>query len=255
VTDTILGVAALDDVLGILLFSFTITIIFIFTKGEQIGLFGNPVINSLYEVMAAIGIGTFIGIVIDPLSKFLPIKGEGQWVVIIFALLIFCVGISKALQIDILLSSMTMGMVVVNKCKQQKVVFKILERYTEDLIFLFFFLLSGLHLDLSTILQATAPILVFVLLRVTGKIIGANLGARVVKANHSIQKYVAGGLFPQAGIVIGLVLSIYQKERFKEISELLLTIIIGATVIHELLGPVAAKYSLMKAKEIKESGT
>jgi Kef-type K+ transport system membrane component KefB len=255
VTDTILGVAALDDVLGILLFSFTITIIFMFTGGGQIGLFGNPVVSSLYEVTAAICVGTFIGIVIDPLAKFFPIKGEGQWVVIIFALLIFGVGISKALQIDILLSSMTMGMVVVNKCKQQKIVFKILERYTEDLIFLFFFLLSGLHLDLSTILQAAAPIFVFVLLRVTGKIIGANMGARVVGADRLIQKYVAGGLFPQAGIVIGLVLSIYQKERFREISELLLTIIIGATVIHELLGPVAAKYSLMKAKEIKKSDT
>ena len=41
-------------------------------------------------------------------------------------------------------------------------------------------------------------------------------------------------LLPQAGIVIGLVLNIYQKEEFKEISEILLTTIMGATIIHEL---------------------
>ena len=34
VTDTILGVAALDDVLGILIFSLTIAVIFMFTGGQ-----------------------------------------------------------------------------------------------------------------------------------------------------------------------------------------------------------------------------
>lgn len=253
VTDTILGVAALDDVLGILLFSLTISFIFIFSGETPIGLHSHPMLNSLYEITAAIIIGTILGYVVDPMSNFFQIKGEGQWVVIIFALLIFCVGLSKTLQTDILLSSMTMGIVVVNRCRHQKIIFKIIERYTEDLIFLFFFILSGLHLDLSTLSQAAIPILLFVLLRVSGKILGANVGARIAGANRSIRKYVAGGLLPQAGIVIGLVLSIYRNPRFSNISELLLTIIIGATVIHELLGPLAAKYSLTKAKEIENT--
>jgi len=253
VTDTILGVAALDDVLGILLFSLTIAIIFMFTGG-QAGLFGNPILNSLYEVGVALLIGAIIGIIIDPLARFFQVKGEGQWVVIIFSLIIFCAGISKTLQVDVLLASMTMGMVVVNKCNRQKIIFKILERYTEDLIFLFFFLLSGLHLDIMTIPQATVLILIFVSLRTMGKFMGTVAGARIVKADRSIQKYTAGGLLPQAGIVIGLVLSIYQKEQFKDIAEILLTTIMGTTIIYELLGPVAAKYSLLKAGEIKNTG-
>ncbi|MBL6448261.1 cation:proton antiporter [Fulvivirga sp. 29W222] len=249
VTDTILGVVALDDALGILLFSLTTAIIFM---GET-GLFGDSIVNSFYEVTVAIFIGTVLGFIIDPTTKLFQITGEGQWVVIIFALIILCVGISKALQVDALLSSMTMGITVVNKCNQQKIIFRILERYTEDLIFLFFFLLSGLHLNISTIPEATGLIFLFVLLRTIGKFIGTIAGARLVKADHLIQKYTAGGLLPQAGIVIGLVLSIYQKEQFKDISEILLTTIMGTTIIYEFIGPISVKYSLMKAGEIKKN--
>ncbi len=250
VTDTILGVTALDDVLGILLFSLTIAVIFIFT-GTYSGLLGNPVLNSFYEVITAIVIGFIIGVVIDYLPKRFKIVTEGQWVVIIFALIIFSVGVSTTLKVDSLLVSMTMGMVVVNKSHQQKIIFKILRRYTEDLIFLFFFILSGLHLDITTIPQATFLIFLFVVLRVAGKMLGANWGAKLVKADKKIQKYTAGGLLPQAGVVIGLVLSIYKNEHFVDIAEILLTTIMGTTIIYELIGPVVAKYSLKKAGEIK----
>jgi Kef-type K+ transport system membrane component KefB len=250
VTDTIMGVVALDDVLAILLFSFTIAVIFMFTGGET-GLFGNSAVNALYEIGGALLIGTIIGFIIDPLARFFKIESEGQWVVIIFSLIIFCIGLSKTLHMDTLLASMTMGIVVVNKSVHQKRIFKIIERYTEDLIFLFFFLLSGLHLDIMSIPQATVLILIFVLLRIMGKFMGTMIGGEMVRADRSIQKYTAGGLLPQAGIVIGLVLSIYQKEQFKDIADILLTTIMGTTVINELIGPIAAKYSLIKAGEIK----
>ncbi len=251
VTDTILGVTALDDVLGILLFSLTIAVIFIFT-GTYSGILGNPVVNSFYEVFTAIILGFIIGLTIDYLPNRLKVASEGQWVVIIFALIIFSVGISKTLKVDTLLVAMTMGMIVVNKSRQQKIIFKILRRYTEDLIFLFFFILSGLHLDISTIPQASVLIFLFVLLRVAGKMIGASWGAKIVKADRKIQKYTAGGLLPQAGVVIGLVLSVYKNNQFTDIAEILLTTIMGTTIIYELIGPVVAKYSLKKAGEIKQ---
>jgi Kef-type K+ transport system membrane component KefB len=92
-------------------------------------------------------------------------------------------------------------------------------------------------------------ILLFVILRAIGKFLGSNAGGRLVNADSSIRKYTGGGLIPQAGIIIGLVLSVYQKEEFTQISEILLTTIIGATIINEFLGPLIAKYSLRKAGE------
>lgn len=252
VADTILGVVALDDVLGILLFSLTVSVIPLFTADQSYISGASNVIDALYQIIIAALIGGSIGYIIKLIGRYLKIVGEGQWVVIIFSLLIFCAGIAKLLEVDELLAYMTMGVVTVNTCKQQKLIFKILERYTENFIFLIFFLLSGLHLDISVIPQAAPLIILFVMLRSLGKYLGVNAGARLVNADRPIRKYVAGGLLPQAGIAIGLVLSIYQTEGFKEISDMLLTTIMGATIINELIGPLLAKYSLTKSGDIPD---
>ena len=252
VTDTILGVAALDDIFGILLFSFTKGIISILTSNAE-ELFSTIILNTFYEITVAILIGASIAIIMNKITNLLQISKEGQWFIIIFSLLILCVGIAQLLNIDSLLVCITMGIVVVNKCEHQKLIFRILERYTENFIFLFFFVLSGLHLNISTIPKVSLIIFIFIILRTAGKFLGANIGARIAKAGSSVQKYTAGGLLPQAGIVIGLALSVYQKNGFTEISEILLTIIMGATIIHELIGPIAAKYSLKKSGEIKNT--
>ena len=249
VSDTILGVAALDDVVGILLFSLTLSVIFM-TMGKQSEIFGSPILNSIYEIAVAILLGIILGLIVDPLARLFQLGGEGQWVVIIFSLIIFCTGISRAMHVDALLSSITMGVIVANKSQNREVIFRLMERYTEDLIFLFFFLLSGLYLDISTFPQASALIFLFVLLRTLGKFSGVYAGAKIARADRLIQKYTAGGLLAQGGVVIGLVLSIYQNEQFKDISEVLLTTIMGAVVIHELIGPIATKYSLKRAGEI-----
>ena len=94
-------------------------------------------------------------------------------------------------------------------------------------------------------------ILIFVVLRTIGKIYGATVGGMITGAEKPIRKYTGGGLIPQAGIVIGLVLIIYQREEFSAFSGILLTTIMGATVVHEIIGPIAAKYFLSKAGEIE----
>ena len=251
VTDTIMGVAALDDVLGILLFSLTIEITSILNGGEP-GLFGNAVLNPLYKIVLAIIIGIVMAYFLKLIANSFLINSGGQWIIIIASLIILNYGMSQLLKVDELLASMTMGAVIVNTCKKQNTIFRIIERYTEDLVFLIFFLFSGLNLNISTIPQATLLIGLYVLFRTLGKYIGANVGARIAGADRTIQKYTAGGLIPQGGIVIGLALSIYQRPIFGDVADLLLTTTMGATIVHELIGPIGAKYSLIKSGEIEK---
>jgi len=248
VTDTILGVVALDDAVGILLFSIVISILSSLSNGQFI--FENAIANAIYQISMAMIIGAGIALLMIRLSRLLKIEKEGQWIVIITSMLILSLGLSKLLKVDELLTNMTMGLLIVNRSRQHTKIFKVVERYTEELIFLIFFLLSGLHLDITTIPKSIILISIFVGLRLVGKYWGAHLGAKLSGADASIRKYAAGGLLPQAGIVIGLVLSINQEETFSNISEILLTTIIGATIINELIGPIATKHSLTKAGEI-----
>jgi len=66
-----------------------------------------------------------------------------------------------------------------------------------------------------------------------------------------VKKYAAGGLIPQGGIVIGLALLIKQNPTFDGISDIIISVILGATIIHEIIGPILAKIALKKAGEIK----
>lgn len=160
-----------------------------------------------------------------------------------------CYGAAAFFEMDELLACMVMGLTVVNTGKNHTLVFETIERYTEELIFLLFFVLSGLQLNVHMIPQALLPISIFVLLRMIGKYSGSYLGAAIVHSEPKIKKYTAGGLIPQGGIVIGLVLLLNQYEAFSGFYDILLAVVMGSVILNEIIGPLAARHSLQKAGE------
>ena len=76
-------------------------------------------------------------------------------------------------------------------------------------------------------------------------------GAFLSKASPEVGKYSIGGLIPQGGLVVGLALMMKGKPAFNEISDLIISIVIGSTIIHEFIGPIIAKATLKKAGEIE----
>jgi NhaP-type Na+/H+ or K+/H+ antiporter len=250
VKDTILGIAALDDALGIVIFSIAIAVsLFVLdhstTGWESTFLFAGR------HILGGIVIGLLMALTMKSLFKYLSLAGEGQQIVIIFSLIMLCYGLASALEADEILASMVMGIMITNTSKHRKKVFQILERYTEELILLLFFILSGLHLDIGLIPETIIPITLYVFLRITGKYAGSYAGSTLVSADEKIKKYTAGGLIPQGGMVIGLALILNQYSAFSSLFDILLTIVMGATIINEIIGPILAKYSLQKAGEIE----
>jgi NhaP-type Na+/H+ or K+/H+ antiporter len=249
VSDTIMEVAALDDAMGVFLFSISVTIAAMIAGSSSTSI-GDSVLNALYKIVGAIITGAALGWFTGVISKFFNIKNEGQWIVVLLAFIILTFGISKLLKLDELLAAMAMGAFIANFNKQNNLIFKIIERYTEELIFLFFFILSGLHLDITSIPAAGFLIAVFVVLRITGKYFGSRLGAAWGRAPKKVQKYTAGGLIPQGGIVIGLALLISKNPDFSQISDTLLAVVMGSAIFHEIIGPLTAVHTLKKAGEV-----
>lgn len=136
--------------------------------------------------------------------------------------------------------------------KKEKI-FIILERYTEELIFVLFFTLSAMHLDFSVMISNYQLIIMFVIFRAAGKLGGTIAGGKLSGASKSVRKYTVGGLIPQGGIVIGLALIIRQNPAFVNISDIILNVIIGSTIIHEIIGPILSKSALNRAGEIIEA--
>jgi len=249
VSSTIMGIAAFDDAVGLLLFSIGLGLAKSSTGSDGSVMAG--VTDSLLEIGGALVVGVTIGILFNFICKFLKSTSRGMLNAILLGLIAFSYGASSWLKFDSLITTMTLGFMVTNFNLKSNEISETLETYTEEIIFILFFVLSGLHLNLAGFTDAIPFIIVFVIFRSLGKYTGVMSGAILTNQPDSIKKYVVGGLIPQGGIVVGLALFIQQIEAFNAFGGLILNIIMGTTILHEILGPVIAKISLRKAGEIR----
>ena len=111
-----------------------------------------------------------------------------------------------------------------------------------------------MYLDFSVLLKFLPFVLLFVVFRAIGKLSGAFAGATLAHASKAIRRYTGWGLLSQGGIVIGLALIMRQNPAFADISNIIVSVTIGATVIHELIGPITSKLALQKAGELPGLG-
>jgi len=249
VTSTIMGVAAMDDVTGIVNYSIATVIAASLITHKAFSIY-NSFVVPLYVIFGAVVLGIIFGLLFNAISEFVKRETEGVMIVLLVALLAICFGSATLIRVDELLSTMTMGIIVVNLNEQREKIFDVLQRYTEEMVFVIFFTVSGMHLNIGVLAKSFILILFFVVLRAMGKFIGTGLGAFLSNASSKVKKYTAGGLIPQGGIVVGLALMIKQDPDFSAISDLIVSLTIGATVLHEFIGPIFSRMALKKAGEI-----
>ncbi len=157
--------------------------------------------------------------------------------------------LSKYFGLEPMLASLVMGVVMANISKSFYVVKEEFDYHLQDIIFLLFFTISAMHLNIEFILYMPWVICIYVLFRVLGKVIGVYIGGKVMRADKNIQKYLGVALFPQAGIAIGLSLSLQSELGFETVAPIVLNIIIATTMIHEFIGPLVTKYVLEKISD------
>jgi Kef-type K+ transport system membrane component KefB len=111
-----------------------------------------------------------------------------------------------------------------------------------------FFVLAGASLDLTSVLMIGLAGIGYVLLRALGKILGARIGAQIAGADEGVKNWMGVALLPQAGVAIGMAL--VASGYFPEYREVLLPLVIGTTIVFELVGPVFTRLALARATSI-----
>ena len=143
-----------------------------------------------------------------------------------------------------------MGMVYINTTDDERM-FRQLNYFSPPILLLFFFR-SGVSFDLGSLLGnsgsiGTVPLLiigiVYFLIRIVGKYLGAWTGCRLVGKDPKVRNYLGLALIPQAGVAIGLA-ALGARALGGEMGHALETIILSSSVLYELIGPGAAKLSL-----------
>lgn len=249
VSSAMMEIAAFDDIVGIIIYTL-VTAFAAFFLGETDIKFSQTLLELGKSIGGAILVGGSVGLLFNFIMKILKKQEEGTLIVLSFGLILLSYGIAEYFGFESLLSTIALGVVVINFNPLSDKIFKLIERYTDELTFVIFFTLSGMQLQLSSITGSYVLIFIYIIGRIIGKFLGIYSGAKMVKSDLKIKKYTAGGLIPQGGIVIGLALLLTKDPIFEETASTIMGIVIGAALLHEIIGPLASRFSLKKAGEI-----
>ena len=244
-TETLLSVVAIDDATALILFSLCVAIAGAMSGKAQS--LGETLLSPAIEIFGAILLGFALGLLfLLPLRWF---KKDGNRLALIFGFVLAGVGLANLLNMSALLLCMAMGAALANFSKDVDHILKLTDSVTPPL-FLLFFVTSGAELQLGVLPSIGIAGVLYVTLRVVGKLGGAGLGGVLCKAEPSVKKYLGWALVPQAGVAIGL--SLAATRVVPEYGSQIRAIILCATLIYEMVGPALSKLSLKKAGEIKE---
>ena len=242
--DTLLQVVALDDVVGLILYSVAISVAMASESGRmQLSTVMRPILVNV----CVLALGALFGVALK--LFFRKRSTDNRLIVSIATLFAFC-GICATADVSPLLGCMSMGMTYINLTGDEKLFRQL--GYWSPPILLLFFVRSGLSFNLGALTDTLGasggvPLLLVGVLyfagRIVGKYAGAYLGALVVGKGKGVRNYLGLALIPQAGVAIGLA-AMGARTLGGEMGEMLQTIILASSVLYELVGPGCSKLAL-----------
>jgi Kef-type K+ transport system membrane component KefB len=232
----LLLVVALDDIWGLMLFSFALAV-----AGAMNGVESS--LSPQLLVMRDIGGGVFIGLLLGLPAAFVTgrIKPGQPMLTEALVLTLLCVGLSLWAGASLLIAAIVMGAVITNTARHHEYPFHAIENIERPFLIVFF-VLAGASLQLGPLWQTGLISITYIGCRVLGKIVGAAAGAKLSGVDTSTGRWLGIALLPQAGVAVGMAL--VAATAFPDYRDLLLPIVIGATVVFEILGPIGTRIAL-----------
>lgn len=246
VTDTLLPVVAFDDAIGLIVFAICFTLAQTFAKGTAIT-FSSLVLTPIIEIALSIGIGFIVGLLLSICMRFF--KSRANRLILMITSVIICVALCEIIPFNMssLLVCMMLGATFCNIRSDSSIIQEGCERWTPPL-FMLFFILSSAVLDVKIIASVGIIGLVYIIARSLGKYFGVFFSAKLVKAGPKIQKYLGLMLLPQAGVAIGM--AQMASTELGDYGIKIMTVVLTATLIYELVGPLLTKLALSASGEI-----
>ena len=254
-THLLLMVVAIDDAVGLLLFSASYGVANALEQGHMDPV--SVIVEPLVEITLSLLMGAVAGYVLNLLEVYFHSRSKRMSLSVAFVLL--TVGLSMIrfemggvqCGFSLLLVCMMTGTVFCNVCPTSEELMDRLDRWVSPVNILFF-VLSGVELDLTILSNPLVLLIgvVYIVSRSFGKISGAYVSCRTTKCSPSIQKYLGITLLPQAGVALGMAAQAAQLSD----GHMVRNVVLFSVLVYELVGPVLTKMSLSAAGEIKPEG-
>ena len=257
-TDILLPIVALDDAVGLIVFAVSKGIAKAFIGG-QLSLI-SVLVNPTIEIMASLLLGAALGWVFSLVEKYFNSNSKRLSLAVAFVAI--CAGLSKLhfsfgqlhIGFSSLLVCMMCGTIFCNLCDFSEEIMHKTERWTGP-VYVLFFVISGAELDLRVFadLAVVGIGVLYIATRSAGKIFGASASARLVKCEPSICKYLGITLLPQAGVALGM--SVTVAAEFGAEGAMIRNIVLFSVLVYELVGPLLTKMALTAAGDIRPKPT
>ena len=254
-TRLLLLVVAIDDAVGLVLFSASFGVAAALESGSisLVTVLVEPVI----EIVLSLGLGALAGWVLYWVEQFFHSRSKRLSISIGFVLL--TVGLSMLkfelggvrFGFSLLLVCMMTGTIFCNICDFSEELMGRVDGWTAPL-FVLFFVLSGAELNLKILSNPMVLLigLVYIVFRSLGKYLGAYGSCAMTGCSDSIKKHLGITLLPQAGVALGMALTAQQLAG----GAVVRSVVLFSVLVYELVGPALTKRSLLAAGEIREEG-
>ena len=112
-----------------------------------------------------------------------------------------------------------------------------------------YFALAGSRLRLFALFALWLPALGYLGARLGGKWLGAYIGGKLGRLPPVVTRLTGPCLFSQAGIAIGL--TVYAAKDFPQWAPTVVAVMLGTTVVTEIVGPALTRFAVKKAGEAR----
>ena len=254
-TRLLMLVVAIDDAVGLVLFSVSFGIATALAHGQVSVL--AVVVEPIVEIVLSLGLGAVMGWLLNWVEQFFHSRSKRMTISVAFVLL--TVGLSMLkfqlgpihCGFSLLLVCMMTGTIFCNICSTSEELMERVESWTVPLNILFF-VISGAELDLQVLASPVTLLVgvIYIIARSAGKYLGAYSSCKAVKCSDTITKHLGITLLPQAGVALGMALTAATLPD----GALARNVVLFAVLVYELVGPWLTKRSLLAVGEIQPEG-
>jgi Kef-type K+ transport system membrane component KefB len=252
-TTTLLAVVGLDDALSLVLYSIASAFAVAIISGGETPTLLELLELPLVEIGGSFLVGIALGHILDQILR--RLKGHHDAMAVSVGFVLLAAGISIALDFSLILTTMIIGMVVVNSSPEHGRRIRYTIEQAGPVIYVLFFTLVGARFQINMIPTMGLLGLTYILLRSTGKYFGSWLGGTIGGAAPAVRDNLGFGLLSQAGVAIGLALA--SASRFSKLGaegealgSLVINVITATTFLVQIIGPIFVKFAINRAGEI-----
>lgn len=261
-SDIVCPVVAIDDIIGIVLFTILLPVgIYIAGHENEVLHFVDLIQGPLLNIAISVSIGLVLGYATKFLLKFYSKSDNVSLELIIVVVILLGVGIGELIDVSDILIPLVSAIVITNGVKP--IMVDKIKNNTDVIVLpllLVFFTLSGADLHMGQLETVGLLSIIYVIFRVVGKIVGTAIAAKAAGEPKKIVRYLGIMMIPQGGVALDM--AILAELRFKqiadetgqfvyeEIGQTIFAVILFAVIVYKIIGEIVVKYAFKKAEEI-----